>query len=66
MARFVITLRGAVGPAMRSALADVGMTVEENVTLLRGDLADRAALNGVLDQLHGFGTEILEVRREDG
>ena len=65
MARFLITVRGEAGPTVRSALENVDVTVEENVTLLRGDLSDSAALYGVLRQLQDLGIEIIEVRREE-
>jgi hypothetical protein len=45
-------------------MADLEVAVEENVTLLRADLLDRAAFDGLLQQLHDLGLEIIEVRRE--
>jgi hypothetical protein len=65
MTRFVITVRGEAGPTVRSVLDNVELTVEENVTVLRGDLSDRAAFNGLVQQLQDLGIEIIEVRREE-
>jgi hypothetical protein len=64
MTRFVITVRGEAGPTVRSALENVDVSVEENVTLLRAELVDRAAFNGLLQQLQDLGIEIIEVRRD--
>ena len=64
MTRFVITVQGEAGPHVRAALDGIDVTVEENVTLIEGDLTDRAAFNGLLQQLQDLGIEILEVRRE--
>jgi hypothetical protein len=65
MAQFVITVRGEAGPTVRAALDEVDVTVGDNVTVLRADLADQAALHGLLHQLRDFGIGIIEVRRED-
>jgi hypothetical protein len=64
MTRFVITVRGGLEPRVRSALADLEVTIEENVALLRADPVDRAGFDGLLQLLQDHGTEILEVRRE--
>jgi hypothetical protein len=41
-------------------------TVAPQDTILRGDLADRPALHGVLETLHVHGLEVIEVRRRPG
>ena len=64
MGRYVIKVCGEAGPTVRAVFDDFDITVHENVTVLRGDIGDRAALYGVLQRLQDFGIEILEVRRE--
>jgi hypothetical protein len=61
---YVITVRGAAGPTVRSVLADLDLSVEEDVTVLRADLVDTAAFNGLVRQLQDLGIEIMEIRRE--
>jgi hypothetical protein len=61
---YVIKVYGEAGPTVRAAFEDFDVTVEDNVTVLRGDIGDRAALYGLLQRLQDFGIEILEVRRE--
>ncbi len=65
MARYVVIVRGEAGPTVRSALENFDVSVEENVTVLRCDLVDSAALYGLLQQLQELGIEIVEVRREE-
>jgi hypothetical protein len=64
MTRFVVTVRGEAGPTVRAALENFEVAVGENVTVLRCDLVDNAALYGLLQQLQDLGIEIMEVRRE--
>jgi hypothetical protein len=65
MTRFVITIRGEAGPTVRSIFENFDVAVAENVTVLRGDLADSAAFNGLIQQLQDLGIEIIEVRRDN-
>jgi hypothetical protein len=61
---FVITLRGEAGPVVTGAFAEFEISVEPNMTVLKGELPDQAALHGVLDRIKDLGIEIIEVRRE--
>jgi hypothetical protein len=63
--RYVIKVRGEAGPAVRAVFDGFDLTVEDDVTVLRGNVEDRAALYGVLLRLEDFSIDILEVRRED-
>jgi hypothetical protein len=65
MTRFVITVRGEAGPTVRAALANFDVAVGENVTVLRCDLVDNAALYGLMQQLQDLGIEVMEVTRDD-
>jgi len=40
-------------------------TADDGETVLRGSIRDQAELHEVLEQIDGFGLELLEVRRVD-
>jgi hypothetical protein len=63
MDRFVITVRGEAGRVVTSAFDEFEICIEPNVTVLKGELPDQAALYGVLDRIKALGIEIIEVRR---
>jgi len=56
-------LRGHLGATMRRAFPALRAQTEGQDTLLRGAVADQAALHGVLAQIEALGLELLEVRR---
>jgi hypothetical protein len=60
---FVITVRGHAGDVVRAAFQEFDLEVEGDNTILRGELADQAALHGVLQRMQDYGIEIIEVRR---
>lgn len=66
--RYEFRIGGQLGEMVLAAFADLeaekvnGGNVEA-CTLLRGELADQAALFGVLAQIQALGLELLEVRR---
>lgn len=49
----------------QTAAAFDGLAVEVRPveTVLHGDIADQAALHGLLDRVQGLGLELIEVRR---
>ena len=57
-------VRGRLGPTMRTAFPALRAQTQGEDTLLAGDLADQAALYGVLAQIEALGLELLEVRGE--
>ncbi len=64
--RYAIRVRGHLGP--QSATRFEGMTLThtaEGHTLLIGDIADQAALHGVLRQVRDAGLELLSLYRVD-
>ncbi|GGL88038.1 hypothetical protein GCM10010129_34830 [Streptomyces fumigatiscleroticus] len=63
---FEIRIRGRVGPAFRSAFAEMTVTVNPPETVLHGTGLDQAALYGILDRIQALGLELLEVRRLPG
>lgn len=64
MQTFVITVRGRAGDVVRAAFQQFEIDVDGGTTVLRGALADQAALHGVLQRMQDHGMEIIEVRRE--
>jgi hypothetical protein len=61
---FVITVRGHAGEVVRAVFQQFDIEIEGEHTVLRGQLADQAALQGVLQRMQDYGIEIIEVRRE--
>ena len=61
-AHYEIRVRGRLGETMLRAFAGLDAEVEREDTLLRGALADQAALHCVLAQIEALGLELLEVR----
>ena len=64
--RYQIRVRGRLGPMMRTAFPRLRAQAQGEDTLLVGDLADQAALHGVLTQIEALGLELVEVRRLPG
>ena len=61
--RYEITVQGRLSATL--ALAFDGLTTASSGadTVIRGDIADQAALYGVLDRVESLGLELLDVRR---
>ena len=67
--RYRIVVRGEVGAGVGAAFA--GMTIRSATgrTSIEGEVADQAALQGLIDRIGDFGLEIVsvdQVEREDG
>jgi hypothetical protein len=61
-APYQITVRGHLSPALVAALDGVTAVPTADATVL-GDIADQAALHGVLERIEALGLELLDVRR---
>jgi hypothetical protein len=61
--RYEITIRGRLSPAMSAAFDGLATAPAGADTVIRGDIADQAALYGVLDRVESLGLELLDVRR---
>lgn len=59
---YEITVGGALGPAVRQAFADMQIEVKPALTVLSGDLEQRA-LHALLDRICALGLELVEVRQ---
>ena len=62
-ANYEIRVRGHLGATMRRAIPALRAQTQGQDTLLRGAIADQAALHGALAQIEALGLELLEVRR---
>ena len=60
---YEIRVRGHLGATMLRAFPALRAETQGQDTLLRGAVADQAALHGVLAQIEALGLELLEVRR---
>jgi hypothetical protein len=63
---YQIRIRGHLGPTTLRAFPALHAETQAQDTLLRGAIADQAALHGVLAQIEALGLELLEVRRLPG
>ena len=65
MAAFGYEIRvvGVVPDSVLEELGGVTATVAPVATVLRGPVADQAALHGIISRLQGIGLELVEVRR---
>ena len=62
-ARYEIRIRGTVGEDVSTGLEPLTVDSHRGETILHGEIADQAALHGVLDVLYEHGLQLLEVRR---
>jgi hypothetical protein len=62
-ATYEIRVRGHLGTTMLRAFPALHAETRDGDTLLRGVVADQAALHGVLTQIEALGLELLELRR---
>jgi len=63
---YEVRVRGHLGAAILRAFPGLDAEIRGGDTLLRGPVADQAALHGVLARVEALGLELLEVRRLDG
>jgi hypothetical protein len=60
---YEITVRGRLSNMLIAAFGGLTATFSATETVLRGEIADQAALYGVLDHIETLGLELLDVRR---
>jgi hypothetical protein len=60
---YEITVRGRLSDALLPAFSGLTASPSESDTVLRGEIADQAALYGVLERIESLGLELLDVRR---
>ena len=61
--RYEIRIKGRVSETVLAAFAGMTAAVQPVETVLHGEVADRAALHGLLDRVESLGLELVEVRR---
>jgi len=59
---YEIRIQGVLSDTLIQAFPGLQPKAERGETVLCGDVADRAALHGVLAQIEALGLELLEVR----
>lgn len=62
-AHYEITVRGQMGAGLIEAFDGITAISAPAHTVLGGEIADQAALYGVLERIESLGLELLEVRR---
>lgn len=62
---YEITVRGRIGPALMDAFGGMSISTTRTDTVLSGQIADQAALHGVLELIELLGLELLDVVRAD-
>jgi len=63
--RYEFRVRGRLGERLLSSFEGFDAEVQPVETILRGSIADQAALHGVLEQIEALGLELVEVRQVD-
>jgi hypothetical protein len=58
---YQITVRGRLSDALASAFDGLSVTPSATGTVLCGEIADQAALYGVLERIESLGLELLSV-----
>ena len=64
--RYEIAVEGVLGPPCTAWFEGLQVSSEGNQTTITGQVADQAALHGLLDNLFGFGLVLISLRRLDG
>jgi hypothetical protein len=60
---YEITVRGRLSEVLVTAFGGLSASPSPAGTVLAGEIADQAALYGVLDRIESLGLELLDVRR---
>jgi hypothetical protein len=60
---YEIRVRGQISPDELVEFENVTAVVEPAETVLRSRVTDQAALQGILQRLHGLGLDLIEVHR---
>jgi hypothetical protein len=63
--RYEFRVRGRLGETLLSSFEGFDAEVQPVETILRGMVADQAALHGILEKIEALGLELVEVRQVD-
>jgi hypothetical protein len=61
--RYEIRIKGRMSDTVLAAFDGMRSEVLPVETVLYGDVADRAALHGLIDRVESLGLELVEIRR---
>jgi hypothetical protein len=61
MKQYEVVIRGQFTPTLRTAFAGYEIASRDENTVLRGDIPDHAAMQGLLDRILTLGLELIEV-----
>lgn len=62
-ARYEIRIKGKVGEPVLESFGELDASIKPAETVLRGEIADQAALHGLLDRIQSLGLELIEIRQ---
>jgi hypothetical protein len=60
---YEIRIKGMVGDPVLACFGDLDASIRPAETVLRGPIADQAALHGLLDRIQSLGLELIELRQ---
>ena len=63
--RYEFRVRGRLAERLLSSFAGFDAEIQPVETILSGEVADQAALHGVLEQIESLGLELVEVKQAD-
>jgi hypothetical protein len=63
--RYEFRVRGRLAERLLSSFDGFDAEIQPVETILSGEVADQAALHGVLEQIESLGLELVEVRQVD-
>ncbi len=63
--RYEFRVRGRLAERLLSSFEGFDAEIQPVETILCGEVADQAALHGVLEQIESLGLELVEVRQVD-
>jgi hypothetical protein len=63
--RYEFRVRGRLAERLLSSFEGFDAEVQPVETILSGEIADQAALHGVLEQIESLGLELVEVKQVD-
>jgi hypothetical protein len=60
--KYEIRIKGKVGDPLLASFEGMDASIRPAETVLRGEIADRAALHGLLDRIQTLGLDLVEIR----
>jgi hypothetical protein len=60
--KYEIRIKGKVGDPVLASFEGLDASIRPAETVLRGEVADQAALHGLLDRIQTLGLDLVEIR----